>query len=113
MARSLTIAAYLAGLGSNDRQERLATQPPRPMGVVIWARCSHPDQLTATETLGRKLTEDGDPIQIIATLRDWNKSMSSRALPEPQGKDNIRTFIAHWQQCTKYYYAKETNAAQD
>ncbi len=97
MARSLTIAAYVAGLGSGDNAERLGTQPPRPFGVIIWARCSHPDQLTAVETLGRKLAEDGDPIQIIATLRDWTPAMAARALPEPRGKDNIRTFIAHWQ----------------
>jgi 3-deoxy-D-manno-octulosonic-acid transferase len=97
MARSLSIAAYLASLGSADRQEELATQPPRPTGTIIWARCNHRDQLTAVETLDRKLSEDGDPIQIIATMHDWQPDLVDRALPEPQGKDSIRAFIAHWQ----------------
>lgn len=97
MARSLSIAAYLAGLGAPDHPKQLSTQPPRPAGIVIWARCCDRAQLTAIETLNRKLGEDGDPIQIIATVTDWDQPVASRALPEPQGKDNIRAFIAHWQ----------------
>lgn len=97
MARSLSIAAYLAGLGANDPDESLGTQPPRPFGAIIWARCSHPDQLTAIETLNRKLGEDGDPFEVVATLPDWDSSMSARALPEPQGRDNIKAFMDHWQ----------------
>lgn len=97
MARSLSIAAYLANLGVSGRSNGPQEQPPRPAGTIIWARCSFPDQLTAIETLGRKLSEDGDPIKIIATLQDWHKSRSSRALPEPQGKESIRDFIDHWQ----------------
>lgn len=96
MARSLSIAAYLASLGLSDRAKKPTIQPPRPTGTIIWARCTHPDQLTAIETLGRKLAEDGDPIQIIATMRDWHISRSNRALPEPQGKESIRSFIRHW-----------------
>ncbi|WP_296427381.1 glycosyltransferase N-terminal domain-containing protein [Yoonia sp.] len=96
MARSLSIAVYLASLGSSDRAARLTDQPPRPPGVVIWARCSDPEQLTAIETLHRKLTEDGDPVRVIATLRDWTESLSARALAEPKGKANIRAFISHW-----------------
>ncbi|MEJ6403173.1 3-deoxy-D-manno-octulosonic acid transferase [Yoonia sp. 2307UL14-13] len=97
MARSLSIAAYLAGLGEQDAKQRLSTQPPRPAGTIIWARCSHPDQLTPIETLNRRLTEDGDPVQVIATMADWDKSLAHRALPEPKGRENIRTFIMHWQ----------------
>ncbi len=96
-SRSLSIAAFLAGRGEPYQIKRLETQPPRPFGVVIWARCSHPDQLTAIDTLNRKLTEDGDPLQVIATMRDWDKSMSDRALEEPKGRDNIRLFLQHWQ----------------
>ncbi|PUB11588.1 3-deoxy-D-manno-octulosonic acid transferase [Yoonia sediminilitoris] len=96
MARSLSIAAYLAGLGGQVSSDTLAKQPPRPFGAVIWARCCHPDQLTAIETLNRKLTEDGDPVQVIATLPKWEKSLSDRALPEPRGRDNIRLFMDHW-----------------
>ncbi len=96
MARSLTIAAYLAGLGANERPVGSMAQPDRPPGVVIWARCSHPDQLTAIRTLGRKVSEDGDPIHIIATLRDRHKVPNAKALPEPVGKDGIRAFIDHW-----------------
>lgn len=97
MARSLLIAAYMANLGASDRPKKLAEQPPRPPGTIIWARCSSPDQLTAVETLDRKLAEDGDPVHIIATLNNWTPDHASRALPEPKGKDSIRAFIAHWQ----------------
>ncbi|WP_341367422.1 glycosyltransferase N-terminal domain-containing protein [Yoonia sp. BS5-3] len=97
MARSLSIAAYLASLGSVDEGSDQGAQPPRPTGTIIWARCTHAEQLTAIETLGRKLSEDGDPIQLIATLRDWGHYPSDRALPEPKGKEKIRSFIDHWQ----------------
>jgi 3-deoxy-D-manno-octulosonic-acid transferase len=96
MARSLAIAAYLAGLGSHDRNNAEIEQPPRPAGTIIWARCSHPDQLTAIETLDRKLAEDGDPIHVVATLQRWTPDMAARALPEPHGRRDIRKFIAHW-----------------
>lgn len=97
MARSLAIAAYLAGLGSPDRPRDPTEQPPRPEGTVIWARCGDPDQLTAVETLARKLAEDGDPVHVIATMMDWNPVYAKRALPEPMGKQNIQNFINHWQ----------------
>ncbi len=96
MARSLTIAAYLAGLRTPERPISPANQPPRPTGTIIWARCSRPDQLTAIETLRRKLSEDGDPIHVVATLLHWEPGLGDLALPEPQGKTNIRAFIAHW-----------------
>ena len=97
MARSLAIAAYLAGFGSSEKRENPTVQPPRPEGAIIWARCSHPDQLTAVETLNRKLSEDGDPVQVIATLLDWNPVFAERCLPEPLGRTEIRSFIDHWQ----------------
>ena len=97
MARSLSIAAYLASLGSTDRLGAPITQPPRPEGTIIWARCCDPDQLTAVETLERKLSADGDPIHVVATLHGWRATDAKRALPEPKGKDEIRAFIAHWQ----------------
>lgn len=97
MTRSLAIAAYLARLGSFDRTRTLTEQPPRPAGTIIWARCSHHDQLLAVETLGRKLSEDGDPVHVIATLLDWTPEYADRALPEPQGRAAIVKFVAHWQ----------------
>lgn len=96
MARSLSIAAYVANLGSAEQSGKLIAQPPRPKGTIIWARCCDPDQLTAVETLERKLSVDGDPIHVVATLRDWQAEYAARALPEPQGKEAIRAFIAHW-----------------
>ena len=60
MARSLSIAAFLASRGSADLPTRLLDYPARPDGVVIWARCTHADQLTAIETLGRKVTVEVD-----------------------------------------------------
>jgi 3-deoxy-D-manno-octulosonic-acid transferase len=97
MARSLKIAAYVAGLrrGSPDKSHR--PFPERPDGAIVWARCSAPDQLTAIETLQRKLAEDADAIQIISTVSEWDASLTGRALPEPKGKDAIRAFLAHWQ----------------
>jgi 3-deoxy-D-manno-octulosonic-acid transferase len=53
--------------------------------------------LTAVETLGRKLSADGDPIHMVLTLRDWDAKCTDRALQEPQGKDAIRAFLDHWQ----------------
>lgn len=97
MARSLMIAAYLANLRAPDRDQELVVQPPRPSGSIIWARCSDPEQLTAIETLDRKLAEDGDPIHIVTTLKNWSSKFAERALPEPQGKSAIRAFLRHWQ----------------
>ena len=96
MARSLSIAAYVANLESAEKSGALIEQPPRPKGIIIWARCCDPDQLTAVETLERKLSMDGDPIHVVATLRDWQAEYADRALPEPQGKDAIRSFITYW-----------------
>ncbi len=96
MARSLLLAAYLANLGAGDRDVKLAVQPPRPSGNVIWVRCHSPDQLTAIETLSRKLAEDGDPIHLVTTLRDWQPDLAGRAMPEPVGKSAIRQFLGHW-----------------
>lgn len=96
MARSLAIAAYLASLGSSGRPNNPTEQPPRPTGTIIWARCSHADQLTAVETLDRKLAEDGDPVHVIATLLNWSSDFADRALPEPVGRTEIRKFISHW-----------------
>ena len=86
MARSLAIAAYLASLGPSDRSNNPTVQPPRPTGTIIWARCSHADQLTAVETLDRKLAEDGDPVHVVATLMNWTQEFADRALPEPKGR---------------------------
>ncbi|MFU8823543.1 3-deoxy-D-manno-octulosonic acid transferase [Yoonia sp.] len=97
MARSLKIAAYVAGLRQSSAENRLGIQPGRPEGAVIWARCCHPDQLSAIETLQRKLSEDADAVRIIATVPDWQPEMTGRALPEPVGKANIRAFLSHWQ----------------
>lgn len=97
MARSLKIAAYVAGLRRAGPENRPVAQPDRPQGAIIWARCSSAEQLTAVETLQRKLAEDADDIQIVATVPDWDTSLTGRALPEPRGKDNIRAFAAHWQ----------------
>lgn len=97
MARSLSIAAYLAGLRRHGPQSRLAAQPQRPAGAVVWARCTDAGQLTGIASLQRKLAEDGDAIQIIATLRDPSADLSGTALPEPVGKAAIRAFLAHWQ----------------
>ena len=96
MARSLSIAAYLASRGSADEPTRLLELPARPDGVVIWARCTHADQLTAIETINRKVTADGDPIYIVATLRDWTHDVGHRAFQEPRSKEAIREFIEHW-----------------
>lgn len=96
MARALSIAAYLAGLGASDRFDTLDPQPPRPKGVVIWVRCCDPAQLTAIETLSRRLGEDGDPVTLVTTITQWDESLRGRALPQPYGKENICAFLAHW-----------------
>ena len=97
MARSLSIAAYLTQLGSTDHIDGPIPQPPRPAGTIIWARCCDPDQLTAIETLERKLMLEDEAIHIVTTLYDWLPDHATRALPEPRGKDAIRAFLDHWQ----------------
>lgn len=96
MARSLSIAAYLANWGATDRNATQADHAPRPEGHIIWARCCDPDQLTAVETLARKLSVDGDQVHIMVTLTKWDPIYADRALPEPQGKAAINDFITHW-----------------
>ena len=96
MARSLKIAAFMAGLRRRSPDTLQTAYPDRPDGAIVWARCSRHDQLTAIETLQRKLADDADAIQIVVTVSDWNPSLAGRALPEPKGKDKIRAFLAHW-----------------
>jgi len=97
MARSLSIAAYLANLGATEQQATKPEYAPRPEGHIIWARCCDPDQLTAVETLARKLTVDDDEVHIMVTLTSWDPVYADRAIPEPHGKAAIADFIAHWQ----------------
>jgi len=110
MARSLAIAAYLAGLGSHDRKTPFVQQPPRPKGSIIWARCCSPEQLIPIEALGRKLAEDGDPIHVVATLSDWAPEHIESALPEPRGRSDIRKFIAHWDPAMVIWVGGELDA---
>jgi 3-deoxy-D-manno-octulosonic-acid transferase len=51
---------------------------------------------SAVETLARKLSEDGDLITIIPTLRNQDATVGTRMLAEPQGKLGIRAFLDHW-----------------
>jgi 3-deoxy-D-manno-octulosonic-acid transferase len=97
MAQSLKFAAYVAGLRRQGGDVPPPAPPARPQGAVIWARCSHPDQLAAVETLQRHLTDDGEDVRIIATLTNWQPDHAPRALPEPRGKGAFRAFLAHWQ----------------
>ncbi|MEO1637969.1 MAG: glycosyltransferase N-terminal domain-containing protein [Pseudomonadota bacterium] len=96
MVRSVTIASYLINLGQPGGRDAPYSFPKRPEGTIIWARCSTSDQLQAIETLGRRLSADGDPVRVIATLHRWDPDMAGRAMPEPQGRDTIRAFIQHW-----------------
>ena len=96
MARSLTIAAYLAGLGSPDRRSGTASPPPRPDGPVIWVRCSSADQLNAIASLNRKLTSQGDPVHLVTTVPDLTRRDAHRALPQPVGRAETKEFLAYW-----------------
>ena len=96
MARSLSIAAYLSQLGAVGEQDVFFAQPPRPEGMVIWARCSNADQLTAFDNLERKLRADGDVVHIVATLPHWEEQHADKAIPEPRGKLAFRAFLDHW-----------------
>ncbi len=97
MARSLTIAAYLAGLGAPSKSSRNGKPPPRPEGTVLWVRCSHRDQLDAIESLKRKLTSDGDPLHLITTVPDLTRRDAHRALPQPIGRGETKEFLEYWQ----------------
>ena len=97
MARSLTIAAYLAGLGSQHRSSGMVTPPPRPEGTVIWVRCSDRDQLNAVASLNRKLTSHGDPLHLVTTLPELTRRDAHRALPQPIGRAETKEFLDYWQ----------------
>jgi 3-deoxy-D-manno-octulosonic-acid transferase len=97
MATSLTIAAYLAGLGSGHRQSGALAPVPRPEGTVIWVRCSDRDQLNAVASLQRKLTAQGDPLHLVTTLPDLTRRDARRALPQPVGRAETKEFLAYWQ----------------
>lgn len=97
MARSLTIAAYLAGLGAQHRKSGIVTPPPRPDGTVIWVRCSDRDQLNAVASLNRKLTSDGDPVHLVTTVPELTRRDAHRALPQPIGRAETKEFIDYWQ----------------
>ena len=96
MARSLTIAAYLAGLGSQHRSSGMVSPPPRPDGVVIWVRCSDRDQLNAVASLNRKLTSDGDPLHLVMTVPELTRRDAHRALPQPIGRAETKEFLEYW-----------------
>ncbi len=96
MARSLTIAAYLAGLGSQHRPSGMVTPPPRPEGTVIWVRCSNRDQLNAVASLNRKLTSQGDPLHLVTTVPDLTRRDAHRALPQPVGRSETKEFLDYW-----------------
>ena len=96
MARSLTIAAYLAGLGSQHRSSSLVSPPPRPEGTVIWVRCSDRDQLNAIASLNKKLTSDGDPLHLVTTVPELTRRDAHRALPQPIGRSETKEFLDYW-----------------
>ena len=96
MARSLTIAAYLAGLGSHNRPSGMVNPPPRPDGTVIWVRCSNRDQLNAVSSLNRKLTSEGDPLHLVTTVPDLTRRDAHRALPQPIGRGETKEFLDYW-----------------
>ncbi len=96
MSRSTFITDYLIGWGDQETNDLPTALPPRPPGTVIWARCTHADQLKTVETLGRRLAEEGDQIEILRTLPAPTGTAARRALLEPRGKRNARSFLAHW-----------------
>jgi 3-deoxy-D-manno-octulosonic-acid transferase len=67
--------------------------------------------LTAIETLGRKLSADGDPVHMILTLRDWSPAFAGRAYAEPRGKEAIRVFLTHWTPSMCVWVGGEFDAA--
>lgn len=97
MARSVSIASFLLNIGQTGGRMLEQPFPARPPGILLWARCSTADQLDVVEALGRQLAADGDPVEIVASLRDWDAAFARRAIPEPQGRDGIRAFLGHWQ----------------
>lgn len=97
MATSLTIAAYLAGLGSGHRKSGVIAPAPRPEGTVIWVRCSDRDQLNAVASLQRKLTAHGDPLHFVTTVPELTRRDARRALPQPVGRAETKEFLDYWQ----------------
>jgi 3-deoxy-D-manno-octulosonic-acid transferase len=97
MATSLTIAAYLAGLGSGHHKSGVIAPAPRPEGTVIWVRCSDRDQLNAVASLQRKLTAHGDPLHFVTTVPELTRRDARRALPQPIGRAETKEFLDYWQ----------------
>ncbi|SFS20146.1 3-deoxy-D-manno-octulosonic acid transferase [Yoonia litorea] len=96
MASSLTIAAYLAGLGAQHRPTGTVAPPPRPDGTVLWVRCSSRDQLNAVSSLNRKLTLEGDPLHLVTTVPELTRRDAHRALPQPVGRAETKEFLDYW-----------------
>lgn len=104
MARSLTLAAFLALRGSGERTGRGgADWPDRPAGRVIWFRLQRADRIPAAVALAEAIRADGDPFAFVATLPRGevipNDGILSHMLfleepaPTPAG---VARFIDHW-----------------
>ena len=60
---------------------------------MIWAHCAHLEQLSAVNTLGRRLIEDGEAITIIPTFPEAEPNGNQSS---PNTKHSTRAFLDHW-----------------
>lgn len=104
MARSLTLAAFLALRGSGERQGRSAAEwPKRPSGRVVWFRLQRADRISAAVALADAVRADGDPFTFVVTLPKGEPILPDGEqsgilfLEEPAATPSaLARFVDHW-----------------
>ncbi|MEP5009960.1 glycosyltransferase N-terminal domain-containing protein, partial [Roseobacter sp.] len=101
MARSLSLAAYLAIARRQPAcLEKITTQ--RPDGELIWLHCADPKRARTLAQLGLRLTVHRPEVQILLTtspgqrpLQDLPENVLWQECPS-ENPDDIRVFLNHW-----------------
>jgi len=110
MAKSLTLALYLATrtraernarrARSHDPERRGEIAKPRPPGPLIWFHTGQDDQAASVREFARRLRAEQDDLTVLlttsaATRPDSQAHMISQLIPE-ETLPAIRRFLSHW-----------------
>lgn len=102
MARSLSLAAYLA-LTRRAPGSMPAIDTPRPDGALVWINASDPERIRALQQLGRRLIAQRAGLNIVLTVPadgpekiELQDGIILQKIP-PENPDDIGRFLDHWQ----------------